>query len=96
MNSTCKQGAAVIALVGAVALAVPALAQNHAGSANRSMMDSAGMMASGGMGHMMGGNMDRDAMAEGCGRMMQSMQNDGYSGRPNQQWRHPAPGRDHG
>lgn len=88
MTRTSKHLLAASALLGAAALAVPALAQRDGGA----MMQRPQMNGSG----MMGDRMDRDNMAQMCGQMMQGMPGGGHGGRPNQQWRHPrpTPGRD--
>lgn len=80
------------ALLGAAALALPALAQGGGGgTTHRHGAPGAGMM---------GGTMDRGlmrpGMSGGCGQMMHGMRDGERSGRPNQQWRHPSPAPDRG
>ncbi|WP_149536704.1 hypothetical protein [Siccirubricoccus phaeus] len=79
---------AASALLGAAALAVPALAQRgDGGMTGRPHMNGSGMM---------GGRMGRGDMAQMCGRMMQGMPGGEHGGRPNQQWRRRAPAPDRG
>ena len=82
MTRISKHLLAASALLGAAMLAVPALAQRGGDMMGRPHMNGSGMM---------GGRMGRGEMAQMCGQMMQGMPGREHGGRPNQQWRRPAP-----
>jgi hypothetical protein len=91
MTTMPKHPVRAAALLGAAALALPALAQGGGGTTHRHGAPGAGMM-----GGMMDRGLMRQGMSEGCSQMMQGMRDGEHGGRPNQQWRRPLPAPDRG